>query len=105
MASFLYNISMLLYLPIVIYGPALAFAQGKTAKYYIPYKEMLFFSDSYKSAYDQSDNLLDLHLLHYDRWTEDCSVDGYFTIRRDAGCYRRCRMFGSIDCRGIGNGF
>lgn len=29
MASLLFNIAMVLYLPIVIYGPALALAQGK----------------------------------------------------------------------------
>lgn len=98
MGSILYNINTMLYLPIVIYGPALALSQGNIliSNFYL---SSIIFNNQFRPIFscsmilnfsyfiqltpNQSDFMHNLYILHHNWWFESSSMDRYFTTH----CY------------------
>lgn len=78
-ASFLAVLWILLYNPIVVYIPAVAFAQGKllSQKYYRISNKFIF---SYRNQFapDNSSNMCCLYILHNHWRLEKCCLGGHF---------------------------
>mgnify|MGYP005983842607 FL=1 len=94
-ASFLYALGVFLYLPIVVYIPALAFSAGKFSNLVIA--KVLFRFSSYWSqcTFDHSSRLQCVYILHHNRRFKSGSMDRHFTIYCDSRSHRNCVHVGS----------
>lgn len=98
--SALFTLSMFLYLPIVIYLPALALSQGiYLTNYWKSLLLLLIYSNQFQCSWYNAHTLRSLCILYNSRWLKSCSVDWRDSVHCNDSNNRCNSIFSAIGCR------